>query len=69
LGVYGSRTAAPSVESRELSSALLRVLEEGPEATRMKQKAKELDEITGKVRVCKKACEKITELLEALCMA
>jgi UDP:flavonoid glycosyltransferase YjiC (YdhE family) len=64
IGVYGSRSAAPSVESGELSRALLKVLGEGVEAIGMRKKAKKLAEITGNVGGRKKACEKIIELLE-----
>jgi len=64
IGVHGSRRAAPSVKSEELSSALLRVLGDTPNANRMKEKARELAEITGRIGGRSKACEKIIELLE-----
>jgi hypothetical protein len=43
---------------------LLKVLEDGPDATRMKKESRELAEVTGRIGGRKKACEKITELLE-----
>ena len=64
IGVYGSRTAAPSIEKQEFSQALTKVLGDGIEATQMKQKAKELADISGKVGGRKKAFKKITEILE-----
>ena len=64
IGVHGSRRAAPSVNSGELSRALQRVLGDNPDATRMKEKARELAEVTGKIGGRKRACEKIIELLE-----
>jgi UDP:flavonoid glycosyltransferase YjiC (YdhE family) len=64
IGVHGSRRSAPSVESRELSRALLKVLGDTTEALRMKQKARELARITGNIGGRKKACDKIVELLE-----
>jgi hypothetical protein len=64
IGVHGSRRAAPSVESGELSRALLKVLGDDPAAARMKQKAKELADVTGRIGGRKRACEKIGELLE-----
>ena len=64
IGVYGSRSAAPSVESQELSQALLKVLGDGVEAVQLKQRAKELAEISGKVGGRKKAFDKIIEILE-----
>jgi len=65
IGVHGSRCAAPSVESGELSRALYKVLGDSAEAAGMKKKAKALADIVGKVGGRKKACEKILELLEA----
>lgn len=64
IGVYGSRKAAPGVEATEFSRALLRILDDGEEASRMSVKAKELAVIAGKVGGRKKASEKIIELLE-----
>lgn len=65
IGVYGSRSAAPSVEAREWSQALLRVLGDAPEALRMKEKARKLSAISARPGGRKKACEKIIELLES----
>lgn len=65
IGVHGSRRAAPSVESGELSRALLKVLGPSTEAVGMRKKAKQLAEVTGKVGGRKKACEKINQLLGA----
>jgi UDP:flavonoid glycosyltransferase YjiC (YdhE family) len=64
IGVHGSRKSAPSVESGELSRAVLKVLGDSPDSVRMKQKARELAEITGRIGGRKRACEKIIELLE-----
>lgn len=65
IGVYGSRSATPSVEGQELSQALMKVLGNGIEAARIKQKAKKLADISGKVGGRKKAFEKIVEILES----
>lgn len=65
IGVYGSRKSSPRVESKELSTALMRVMGDGDEAERMKARAKELANITGKVGGRSKACEKIIEILES----
>jgi hypothetical protein len=64
IGVHGSRRTAPSVKSGELSQALLKVLGDGPDASRMNEKARELAEVTGRIGGRKRACEKIIELLE-----
>ena len=64
VGVYGSRSATPSVEGQELSQALMKVLGDGIEAAQMKQRAKELAYISGKVGGRKKAFEKIVEILK-----
>ena len=53
------------MEAGELSRALMRVLGDGAEAMKMKEKAKELAGISGKAGGRKKACEKIIEILEA----
>ncbi|KAH8684259.1 putative UDP-glucoronosyl and UDP-glucosyl transferase [Tricladium varicosporioides] len=63
IGLHGSRTSAPLVEAKELSSALLLVLGDNNKATAMKLKAKELSEISGRVGGRVKACEKIIEIL------
>lgn len=63
IGIYGSRASAPRVEAGELSRALMRVLDAGDEASRMKWKATQLAEISGRVGGRVKACEKIVELL------
>lgn len=65
IGVYGSRSAAPSVEARELSQALFKVLGHTPEASRMKEKARELVAISARPGGRKKACKKIIEFLES----
>ena len=65
IGVNGSRNAAPSVEGRELSEALLKVVVGGSEAARMKQKAKDLADISGRAGGRKKACERILQILES----
>ena len=65
IGVYGSRSAAPSVESQELSRALMRVLSDGIEATKIRQQAKKLSDISQRVGGRKKAYEKIIEILES----
>jgi UDP:flavonoid glycosyltransferase YjiC (YdhE family) len=64
IGIYGSRTSAPRVEAGELSRALMRVLGGGEEGVRMKRKAAELGEVSGRVGGRVKAAEKIVELLE-----
>ena len=64
IGVYGSRNSAPRVNSVELSSALMRVMGNGEEATRLKAKAKDLAVVAGKIGGRVKACEKIIEILE-----
>ena len=65
IGVYGSRSATPSVEGQELSQALMKVLGDGIEAAQIKQQAKELADISGKVGGRKKAFEKIIEILKS----
>lgn len=65
IGVYGSRSSAPSVEARELSRALLKVLGNNPEASRMREKAKELAAVSAIPGGRRKACEKIIEILES----
>ncbi|KAI9744296.1 MAG: hypothetical protein M1818_002448 [Claussenomyces sp. TS43310] len=64
IGVYGSRSATPSVEGHELSHALMKVLGGGIEAAQMKRKARELAHVSGKVGGRKKASRKILEILE-----
>lgn len=64
IGIYGSRSSAPRVEAGELSRALMRVLSGGEESVRMKAKAAELMEISGRVGGRVKAYEKIVEFLE-----
>lgn len=65
VGVYGSRKAAPRVERAELSAALMRVLGNGEEASKMKSKAKELGDRANKTGGRVKAVEKIEELLKS----
>ncbi len=65
VGVWGSRTAAPSVEAEELSKALLKVLGPSTEASRMKEKARELATTSARPGGRKKACEKLIEILES----
>jgi UDP:flavonoid glycosyltransferase YjiC (YdhE family) len=65
IGVYGSRSATPSVEGQELSQALLKVLGDGVEATQTKEKAKQLAAVSGKVGGRKAAFDKIIEILES----
>lgn len=64
IGVYGSRKAAPRVERAELSAALMKVIGDGEEASKMRLKAKELGEIANKTGGRVKAVEKIEELLK-----
>ncbi|KUJ12323.1 UDP-Glycosyltransferase/glycogen phosphorylase [Mollisia scopiformis] len=63
IGVYGSRNAAPSVEADELSQALLKALGNDHEATRMREKAKELAMISARPGGRRKACEEIIGIL------
>lgn len=65
IGVYGSRTAAPSVQAGELSRALLKVLGNDSEASSMRKKAKELAAVSAVPGGRRKACEKIIEILES----
>lgn len=63
IGLHGTRKAAPSVNSGELSRALLKVLGDNPDAIRMQKIARELAEVTGRIGGRKRACEKIIQLL------
>lgn len=64
IGFYGSRNAAPSVEAEELSQALLKVLGNNPEASRMRERARELAIASARPGGRRKACEKIVEIFE-----
>ncbi|KAH7410788.1 putative UDP-glucoronosyl and UDP-glucosyl transferase [Cadophora sp. MPI-SDFR-AT-0126] len=65
IGIYGSRSTAPSIEAGELSRAFLKVLDDSEEASQLALRARKLADISGKVGGRKRACAKIVELLES----
>ena len=63
IGVFGSPTAAPSVECAELAQAMMKVLDGGPEAKKMGDRAKELRDLSRSAGGRRKARDVILELL------
>ena len=66
IGTYGSREAAPRVETVELTHAIMRVMDDGPEARSMREKSKALAETVNKVGGRIKARDRVIEILETL---
>jgi UDP:flavonoid glycosyltransferase YjiC (YdhE family) len=64
VGVYGSRSATPSVEAGELFRSIMRVLGEGEQALGIKQRARELAIICNRYGGRRRACDKIIAILE-----
>lgn len=65
IGVYGSRSAAPSIEVGELFRSIMRVLGEGEQAVEVRQRARELATICNRYGGRKTVCDKIVEILES----